>query len=127
MVRPMSSTACRVRLGSALPILKCRCRPSGRSSAPVPGWSDGAADSTGARAPAGKAAPASPAPGPGAPPRRAAGSLMARLLPLVQEAPDERAVHLVQLGGLHLAPGHHLPAAPSRPAAGGDAGQVGRA
>src|SRR5262245_66490231 len=124
MLRPMSSTACRVRLDSALPILKCRVRPSVRSSAPVPGCPDGAADSTGARAPAGKAAPASPAPGPGAPPRRAAGSLMARLLPLVQEAPDERAVHLVQLGGLHLPPGHPPGAARSGAAARREAGRA---
>src|SRR5262249_60726910 len=80
---------------------------------------------TAARAPAGKVAPPFPAPGAGAPPRRAAGSLIRPALPLVQEAPDERAVHLVQLGRLHLAAVKHLGAARGEPAARRDADQVG--
>src|SRR5262249_44221288 len=117
MVRVTSSTACRLRLENALPILKCRVRPSVRSSGPVPAWADGTPESTGARASAGKAAPPFPAPGPGAPPRRAAGSLIRPALPLVQEAPDERAVHLVQLRRLHLPPVTHLRPPPAHPAA----------
>src|SRR5215468_1054766 len=106
MVRLTSSTACRVRLDIALPILKCRVRPSVRSSVPVPSWADGAPESAGAGAPEGATGRGSTGPGPGAAgpgpgaagwTRRAAGSPMARLLPGVQEAPDERAVHLIQL------------------------------
>src|SRR5689334_16380284 len=103
MVRLKSSTACRVRLlDSALPILKCRVRFSVRSSDAVPAWADGAPDSAGAGAggAAGKAVSRIAARG-GWP---AAGSVMAWLLPRVQEAPDERAVHLVQRRRLDLAP-----------------------
>src|SRR5689334_9279281 len=97
MVRLKSSTACRVRLlDSALPILKCRVRFSVRSSAAVPAWADSAPDSAGAGASAGKAVSRIAARGG----RPVAGSVMARLLPVVQEAPDERAVHLVQRGRL---------------------------
>src|SRR5580693_9539783 len=55
------------------------------------------------------------------------GSVMAGLSVGVQEAADQRAVDVIQLRRLLLAPGHDLGAARGEPAARGRAGQVRRA
>src|SRR5215469_12150434 len=107
MASPTSSTACRLWRENRPPILKCLVSSSVRSSGP-------------ALAPGSAAGLAWPS-------RRVAGSPMTGPFPVMQEAPDQRAIDRVQLGWRLRAAAHDLVAARGEPAAGRDPGQIGRA
>src|SRR5215469_1646328 len=102
MASPTSSTACRLCRENTPPILKSLVSPSVRSSGP-------------ALAPGSAAGLAWPS-------CWVAGSPMTGPLPVVQEAPDQGAADLVQLGRRLRAAAHDLGTARGEPAAGRDLG-----